>query len=81
MEPNTRNSVARLLTAAAASCAMSLAFVSMTGCDDNDTPGEAVDEAIDETGDAMDEVGDDIEDAADDAADEIDDATDDEPQS
>ncbi len=73
MERNTHIRLPRCITTAALAGALGFACVSMTGCDDNDPPGEVVDEAIDETGDALDDVGDDIEDAADDAADEIED--------
>ena len=77
MNSNSRYQSARLLMTAAVAGVMSFATLNMVGCDDNDTPGEVLDEAIDETGDAVEEVGEDIEDAADDVGDEIDDAADD----
>ncbi|MCA9305332.1 MAG: hypothetical protein R3B46_03265 [Phycisphaerales bacterium] len=73
MNSNSRYQSARLLMTAAVAGVMSFATLNMVGCDDNDTPGEA----IDETGDAIEEVGEDIEDTADDVGDEIDDAADD----
>ena len=73
MNSNSRYQSARLLMTAAVAGVMSFATLNMVGCDDNDTPGEA----IDETGDAIEEVGEDLEDTADDVGDEIDDAADD----
>ena len=77
MNRNSRYQSSRWLMTAAVAGVMSFATLDMVGCDDNDTPGEAIDEAIDETGDAIEEVGEDIEDTADDVGDEIDDAADD----
>ncbi|MCA9280425.1 MAG: hypothetical protein H6812_10080 [Phycisphaeraceae bacterium] len=77
MNSKARYHSARWITTAAVTGVLSFATLNMVGCDDNDTPGEVLDEAIDETGDAVEEVGEDIEDAADDVGDEIDDAADD----
>ena len=73
MNSKARYHSARWITTAAVTGVLSFATLNMVGCDDNDTPGEA----IDETGDAIEEVGEDIEDTADDVGDEIDDAADD----
>ncbi len=43
--------------------------LSLSACDNNDTPAER-------TGEALDDMGDDIEDAVEDAGDDIEDATD-----
>lgn len=67
----------RLLASLFTSCVVGMSAATLVGCDTNDTPGEKLDEAIDETGDAIDEAADDVNDAVDDAADEIDDAADD----
>lgn len=49
----------------------------LTACGgEPDTPGEALDEAIEETSDAMEDGTDDIADAVEDAADDIEDAVD-----
>lgn len=68
---------ARWLAALIGSGALALASTAaLSGCERHDTPGEAIDDAIDDAGDAIEDAGDAIEDAADDAADNIDDATD-----
>lgn len=77
MNIEKRNERFRLLASAAISCALGMSYATLIGCDRNDTPGEAVDEAIDETEDALDDAADEVDDAVDDAADDIDDAVDD----
>lgn len=66
----------RMLASLVTSCVVGMSAATLVGCDRNDTPGEAIDEAIDEAGDALEEAGEEIQDAADDVADGIDDAAD-----
>jgi len=60
---------------------MFAAMITIVGCREEKTPGEKVDERMEETGesmeDAADEVEDDMEEAAEEVEDRVEDATDD----
>lgn len=60
---------------------MLVSVITFMGCREEKTPGEKVDERMEETGesmeDAADEVEDNMEDAAEDVEDRVEDATDD----
>ncbi|KKN47130.1 hypothetical protein LCGC14_0665970 [marine sediment metagenome] len=60
---------------------MVASMITVVGCREEKTPGEKVDERMEETGesmeDAADEVEDNMEDAADEVEDRVEDATDD----
>lgn len=60
---------ASVLVTSAGLAALMAAPLAMTGCEDDNS----VEEAVDDTGDAIDDAADDAGDAIDDAADEIDD--------